>query len=167
MVYPPDPPDEFLAAIGRASVRWNHLEQLLNLILIYMLGQDVVDDRPHAVFAHMAFPQKLDVFSALSEVLIKGGYPWLADHSPRTISALKTAQKKRNRIIHDVWGMKGGKVVRGAITARGSLKVSSIEVNLTDVDIAVESIEQAAELVEKLGQLFGKHAEQSRSKGKI
>ena len=32
MPRPPDPPDDFLVAIGKATVYWNYLEQVLNMI---------------------------------------------------------------------------------------------------------------------------------------
>ena len=120
MPRPPDPPDEFFTAIGKFTTRWNYLEQVFNMILIHMLGKSITEERSHVVFAHMAFPQKMDVFSALAETLIKSDCPWLEKHKSEIISAIKQAQAKRTHIVHDVWGMKGGKVVRASITARGS-----------------------------------------------
>jgi hypothetical protein len=158
MPRPPDPPDEFLVAIGKVTARWNYLEQVLNMLLIHMLGESIVEERPHIVFAHMAFPQKMDVLSALAEQLIKGGYPWLAEHKSGIVSSIKQAQNKRNMIIHDVWGTKGGKVVRASITARGSFKLSWTEVVIEDLNAAIQIIEDAQAALEGLGDLFRLHA---------
>jgi hypothetical protein len=166
MPRPPDPPDEFFVAIGKVTARWNYLEQILNMLLIHMLGSSITEERPHIVFAHMAFPQKMDVFSGLAEALIKGGYPWLAEHKSGIVSSLTQAQKKRNVIVHDVWGMKDGKVVRASITARGLFKLSWTEVVIKDLNAAIEIIEAAQASLEKLGELFASHGDGSHTEGK-
>lgn len=166
MAHPDDPPDEFLAAIGKVAIRWNRFEQILNLLLIHMLGKNVMEDRSHIVFAHMAFPQKLDIFGALAEALINGGYPWVDEQRTKIIPALKDAQARRNKIIHSVWGMKSGKVVSSSISARGSLKVSWTDRKMEDLNGAIQSIEDAEKLLEKMAWLFGKYANHLRSRGK-
>jgi len=136
------------------------------MILIHMLGSSITEERPHIVFAHMAFPQKMDVFSALAEQLIKGGYPWLAAHKPSIISVIKQAQTKRTAIIHDVWGMQGQKLVRASISARGSFKLSSTEAKIEDLNAAIRLVEEALERLEGLGPLFLEHSKTVRTKDK-
>ena len=60
-----DIPQEFLRAIGEVVVSWNYLEQILNYLLIDLLGKDLFDHKPHVVFAHMALPRRL-MFLVLS-----------------------------------------------------------------------------------------------------
>jgi hypothetical protein len=63
-------PAEFLKAIGEVVVAWNRMEFELTVILIHWLGKDINENRSHAIFAHMSFPQKLDIMGSLVEELI-------------------------------------------------------------------------------------------------
>lgn len=127
-------PDEYLKAIGDVTVRWNSLEALLHLALIKLLGKDILEGRSHVVFAHMAFPQKLDVLSALIGELIDlpPEHP-LSRYRPDIQPLLKEAQTKRNVIIHSIWGVQDGRVCISSVSARGSLKMKQEPLTLAEV----------------------------------
>jgi hypothetical protein len=140
----PEVPDEYLKAIGEVTVRWNYLEQMVNLFLIHLLGKSIAEDRSHIVFAHMAFPQKMDVMGALVEELSKLGKPIAWTEYKSTVQPiLKKAQSGRNMVIHSLWGKHEGKVKRASISARGSLKFSWIETTLQEIEDVTQSIEEA------------------------
>src|SRR5208283_2347695 len=124
-------PDEYLKAIGSVVVHWNYLEQVLNLFFIHLLGKKITDDRSHIIFAHMAFPQKMDVLSALVEKVEKlPEYSRFQEYKSSVQPLLKVAQSGRNSIIHSMWGIEAGKMMRASITARGSLKLVWVSVEL-------------------------------------
>jgi hypothetical protein len=140
----PNLPDEYLCAIGLVTVRWNHLEQIVNLFLIHLLGNEIFDDRSHIVFAHMAFPQKVDVLSALVEkMVVIPQYSSLKKYKTEVRPLLKAAQDGRNSIIHALWGMKDGIATRASITARGSLKFRWTVANLKEIEVVIKAIEDA------------------------
>lgn len=140
----PNIPDEYLRSIGMVTVRWNHLEQIINLFLIHLLGNEIFDDRSHIVFAHMAFPQKVDVLSALVEkMVVLPQYSSLSNYKARVRPLLKAAQDGRNSIIHAMWGMKDGITTRASITARGSLKFTWTVATLKEIEAVIQAIEDA------------------------
>lgn len=146
-----DVPDEYLRAIGEVTVRWNHLEQILHMFLSDLLGYDIVDERAVIVFAHMAFPQKLDIFSALAEKLATTPeYPSLKEFKENVLPILKQAQTSRNSVIHSVWLFKDAKVTRGSISARGSLKFSETEMTIEEIKATSRLIEDARARLTKL-----------------
>jgi hypothetical protein len=140
----PNLPDEHLRAIGLVTVRWNHLEQIVNLFLIHLLGKSIDDERSHIVFAHMAWPQKVDVLSALVEkVLVLPTYSSLKNYKPVVLPLLKAAQNGRNSITHGLWGTLNGLPTKASITARGSLKFTWTEANLKEIEAVTQAIEDA------------------------
>jgi hypothetical protein len=137
-------PEEYCTAIGEVVFRWNSLEFLINIFLIHLLGKDIGDPRSHVIFAHMAFPQKLDVLSSLcEEVKKKRGFAKLKKYKETVLPLIKKAQAGRNWVIHSDWGAADGKVRRGSITARGSFKYSSTVTTLKEIEAVNQSIEEA------------------------
>jgi len=114
--------------------------------LIYLLGKSIYEDRSHIVLAHMAFPQKFDVLSALAKEAGKiPEYSAVAKYIETVLPLLKKAQSGRNRIIHSIWGVKNGKVMRASISARGTFKFSWTDAPLEEIESALQSIEDARE----------------------
>ena len=151
-----DIPDEYVSAIGKVVVRWNHLEFILNLFLIHTLGKNINDNRSHVVFAHMAFPQKLDVLGALAEELMKSGdEPVWEQYKLAVLPLLKEAQSGRNKVIHSIWGMKDGWVTRASISARGSFKFLHTAVTLGEIEATIKSIEDACRALTALASPRG------------
>ena len=137
-------PTEYLRAIGEVNVRWNDLDGLINVFLICLLGKSIYEERSHIVFAHMAFPQKLDVLGALvEEVINRRGYSKLKKYKATVLPLLKNAQKGRNLVIHSDWTMRGGEVVRTSVSARGSFKFSSTIATLEEIEAVIQLIEKA------------------------
>ena len=132
-------PKEYLQAIGEVTVRWNALEGLLHLCLIKLLGKEMTEGRSHVVFAHMAFPQKLDVLSALiGELQLPPGHS-LGRYKTEVQPLLKEAQTKRNLIIHSIYGVEEGRVLVSSVSARGSLKMKQEPITLEEMT-AVSSL---------------------------
>jgi hypothetical protein len=156
----PSIPDEYLKAIGGITVHWNYLEMVVNLILIHLLGNKVMDERSHIIFAHTSFPQRMDILSALVEQVQKlPQYSRFQEYRSKVQPLLKAAQTSRNSIIHSFWGMKEGKLTRSSISARGSLKFSSVTVTLEEIEDAQKSIAAA---YKSLSELIVPHAASPR-----
>jgi hypothetical protein len=146
-----DIPDEYLAEIGRVIVRWNKLESLIELSLIELLGKDMTEGRSLVLFTHMAFPQKMDVLSALvNECLLTPAYGWLREYKPSVEPLLREAAKRRNEIAHGKWGMREGTVGKSSITARGTLKLTNSQVSIAEIEEASVAIVKAADALASL-----------------
>lgn len=144
-------PTEYLAAIGSVVASWNDLEFELNMLLIHLLGKETVEPRSHVAFAHMSFPQRLDVLGALAqEVSDDPKYAHAKNCADSLLPLLKQAQKIRNQIIHSDWGIKNGKVSRVSISARGTFKFSGIPVKLEEIEKATITIEKARDTIHSL-----------------
>jgi hypothetical protein len=160
-------PDEYLKAIGTVTVRWNHLELIVNLFLIHLLGKQIFEDRSHIVFAHMAFPQKLDILGALVEEMVKlPQYSSLKKFKSEVRPLLGAAQSGRNSVIHSMWGMKDGKVTKASISARGSLKFSWTPASLKEIEVTIQSIEAARVALSDLASPEWKESIRIRKEGK-
>ena len=160
-------PDEYLKAIGEVAVRWNHMEQIVNLFLIYLSGGNIAEDRAHVVFAHMAFPQKMDVMGALAEELSKSGKSGAWTTYKSTVQPLlKKAQSGRNMVIHSMWGVHNGKVKRASISARGTLKFSWLEATIQEIEDVTQSIEEARVAISALADPEWKESIRVRKEGR-
>ncbi len=147
-----DIPDEYLAEIGRVTVRWNRLESLMDLCLIELLGKSMLEGRSLVLFTHMAFPQKMDIMGALIiECLTNPTYGWLSRYKQDVAPLLGDAAKKRNMVIHSKWSSDpDGTVGRSEISARGKLKMERHQASLKEIEAASASIVRAADAMVKL-----------------
>lgn len=137
-------PADYISAIGEVVVRWNSLEFYMNIFLIHLLGRELRDPRPHVVFVHMAFPQKLDVLGALAELkAIRYRSSRLKKYQETVLPLLRKAQAGRNWVIHSNWIMQDGKVLRASSSARGTYKFSSTVTTLEEIEQVNQSIEEA------------------------
>jgi hypothetical protein len=141
----PDLPDAYLIEIGRVSVRWSMLETMLHFALIKFAGMNILEGRSHAIFHHMAFPQKLDVLGTmLSELVVTPHSQVLRDGYIKDVKPLlDEAQRKRNDLIHAKWGVEGGQVTKSRITARGALKMSVTPISVEEIRAAADVIDKA------------------------
>ena len=140
----PNLPDEYLRESGLVIVRWKHLEQIVNLFLIHLLGKSVEDERSHIVFAHMAWPQKVHVLSALVEkVIVLPRYSSLKNYKSVVLPLLSAANDGRNSIIHAIWANMDGVATRASIKARGSLKFTLSVATIEEIEEVVQAIEDA------------------------
>jgi hypothetical protein len=163
----PNLPDEYLRAIGLVTVRWNHLEQIVNLFLIHLLGKSIDDERSHIVFAHMAWPQKVHILSALVEkVVILTRYSSLQNYKAIVLPLLNAAQDGRNSIIHGLWGTMDGIPTRASIKARGSLKFTWSEASLKEIEAVIQAIEDARVALSDLASPEWKESIRIRKEGK-
>lgn len=138
MVRPDRPhlPDEYLREIGQIAVAWNGLENsLLNALVFALLDRPVLpNERALAVFAHIAFPQKLDALESMLRLLDE---KLTTIYCEKVKSQLKQAQEKRNTVLHQVWFAREDGVKRRTLKARGKLEQQTIPVNLQElVDIS-------------------------------
>ena len=137
-------PDDYLRAIGDVIVRWNALEAMMSLCLIKLLGKEVFDGRSHIVFAHMTFPQRMDVLAALvgEYINLPPNHP-LSLYKANVQPLLKDAQTRRNKIAHGIWGCEDGKVHISSLSARGSLKTKSEPISIQEINTSAEVIVRA------------------------
>lgn len=138
-----DMPPEYLKAIGDVVVRWNHLEQLLNNILGGLLANDPNDIRAKIVFAHMAFPQKLDIMASIAEEYLKNPANSFLEMYKPAMPLLRQAQVDRNLVIHSMWGFFDGQVMRSLMTARGRFKFTWQPASIKEIQKASKSIDAA------------------------
>jgi hypothetical protein len=144
-------PEEYLQEIGRVIVKWNFLEQTVNMFIVHLLGRDSIELRSHMVFAHMSFPQRLDLLGALVEMEEKTSkIPDLKKKKVEAVGLLRQAQTGRNSIIHSAWNTKDGKVMKASLSARGSVKFSWEETTVEDIKRVQTCIEKAFKSLGKL-----------------
>ncbi len=135
-------PDDYLLAIGKICVQWSHLEALMELSISKLAGFQLSDPRSKILVNHMAWPMRVDIFSALCNELV-AGYPRLKDYQ-QVLTQLKKAQEGRNRLVHGFWGIEEGKVTALRATARGKLKLSMETVALEELQTTLRDINVAA-----------------------
>ncbi|MHB1141537.1 MAG: hypothetical protein ACYC1T_07265 [Sulfuricaulis sp.] len=137
-------PDEYLIEIGRISALWVSLENFLGICIGKLAGFDeAMDIKPFILVNHSSFPQKLDMLSALCE-LLKGEFPRLANHK-EVVSKVKSAQASRNRYVHNTIGLDPdtGKMQLAQGSARGKVKASLDTVCIADIRRATIDIDEA------------------------
>ncbi len=140
-----DIPDDYLRALGLVVVRWSYLEGILDLSLIKLLGKSINEGRSFVVFAHMAFPQKLDVLGALiSEVALPEQAP-LRLYKKDIQPLLKKAQESRNALLHSKWISQDGFIMTSSLSARGSLKLKGDVITVEGIEHVCEDIVHAAD----------------------
>jgi len=133
-------PDAYLVEIGKIAVQWTNLETVFELCLINVAGLNANEPRAWAIFAHMTFPQRLDVFGAMIDSL-QDDYPRLQDYKA-VRSIISEAQDGRNKVVHARWLYEDGKATITRLTARGKVKHST-------VPITVDELRRIAELIGK------------------
>jgi hypothetical protein len=145
-------PDAFLVEIGRVSVRWSMLETMLHFTLIKFAGMSPLEGRSHAIFHHMAFPQKQQALGAmLSELVVNPVSKELRNRYTKNIHPLlESASRARNELIHAKWGVEDGKVMKSSISARGSLKMSVNPITVKEIRAASDIIDQSTLALSRL-----------------
>jgi hypothetical protein len=141
---PPELPDEVFILLGRIVTIWNGLESFLNVCIGKLAGfDDIADPKPFILINHSSFPQKLDNFAALCE-LMKNQYPHLKTYK-ETVSALKTAQQERNKFIHNSIQVEeeSGRLALAKGSARGILKTKIEYIKIEDLKRAEDLIDNA------------------------
>lgn len=145
-----EPPSDYLMELGRVVVRWNLLESYLDFTLIRLLGKEITEGRAHALFIHMAIPQKLDVLSTLIDELA-GHYPHLETGYKVAGPKLKEAQRRRNSLVHAKWGKTDdGNVKANTISARGKLKWVERIITISEIQEASNAIYDAIQSLYEL-----------------
>jgi hypothetical protein len=141
-----DIPDDYLAEIGRVTVRWSKLESHLNFCSIQLSGNTVFEPRAHVLVTHMSFPQKIHALGAMVVAcLTNPAYSFLSNYKKDVEPLLNEASRMRNGIIHCNWGMENGVVGRSDVTARGALKMTRNNASITEVEEASEAIVKASD----------------------
>jgi hypothetical protein len=124
---------------------WSELEHLLHHGLVMaLLGHFAKDGRAISVFAHMAFPQKMDVMSAMLGSTTNTA-SILLDYRQTVQPLLKRAQEKRNAVLHQRWSVNEGSVHRIDIKARGEFRMTIFSVTLDELKATTSLIEEASE----------------------
>lgn len=144
-------PDNYLVEVGRVAILWASLENLLNLCIAKLAGFDnAVDERAYILLAHSSFPQRLDGFAALCDVL-QDQFSDLRGYAG-VVAKLKAAQKTRNRFMHYSMALneETGRVEMAVGSARGSLKTKVEAVSVEDIKRASVEIAEAQRALYKL-----------------
>lgn len=144
-------PDEFLIELGRVSALWAGLEGLLNMCLGKLSGfNDLNNPMPFILVTHASMPQRLDMLSALCELLAPT-YTRLANYKD-VITKLKSAQALRNKFLHHTIGLdpETGQAEIAIGSARGTLKANVEKIDIADIRRAVISIDEAQTALCKL-----------------
>ena len=109
-----------------------------------------LDERAYILLAHSSFPQRLDSFAALCDVL-QDQFPDLQGYAG-VVSKLKAAQKTRNQFMHYsmAFNDQTGRVEMAIGSARGSLKTKVEAVSVEDIKRASVEIDEAQRFLYKL-----------------
>lgn len=137
-------PDEYLLELGRIAANWGYLESWLNICLQKLAGiNDLDDPTAFILIAHTNFPQRLDMLGTLCQHL-SPMHSHLCGYD-KVIASLKSAQKLRNKYIHNGMGKDEvtGRVGMGTGSARGSLKFSNEVVKVADLRRVSMAIHEA------------------------
>ena len=102
------------------------------------------------MLAHSIFPQRLDNFAALCE-LLKDKFSHLKEYQD-VVSLLKAAQKARNRFVHNgaSFDSDSGKFHMAVGSARGNVKTRVDQVSIEDVKRACIQIDEATRALYKV-----------------
>jgi hypothetical protein len=143
-------PDSYLIEVGRVTALWSSMESFLNMCIGKLSGFSEDDPRWFILVNHSTFPQRLDMLAALCEHLLDK-YPHLAEYKA-AVSALRSAQKERNKFAHNGLGPgeKSGEIVMVTGSARGSLRTNIENIKIADVRRAAVSIDKAFRRLYKL-----------------
>src|SRR5207302_7933990 len=127
------------------------LEDFLMLCMGKLAGfNKPLDARAYILLAHSTFPQRLDNFAALCE-LLKTKFEHLESYE-NVLSLLKAAQKARNRFVHNgaSFDPESGTFRMAIGSARGNIKTRVDEVSIEDVKRACIQIDEANRALYKL-----------------
>ena len=127
----------------------------LNMTIGKLAGfNDIYDPKAFILVNHSSFPQKLDIFGSLCEQLTTE-YPNFKPYQ-KVISKIKTAQKLRNKFMHN--GMnhnpETNRIEMPQASARGKLKINIEPIDVTDIKKAIIEIDEAQISLYKL--IFGR-----------
>jgi hypothetical protein len=143
--------DDYVMEVGRVALLWAGLENFLMTCIGKLAGLNKpLDERAYILLAHSTFPQRLDNFAALC-ALLKDEFPQLGDYED-VVSLLKTAQKARNRFVHNgaFFDEDTGSFHMAVGSARGNIKTRVDQVSVEDVKRACVQIDAANRALYKL-----------------
>ncbi len=143
--------DDYVLEVGRVALLWAGLEDFLMVCICKLAGfEKPLDERGYILLAHSTFPQRLDNFAALCE-LLKDKWPHLNSYK-EVISKMKSAQKARNRFVHHgaVFNAETERLEMPVGSARGSIKTTVEAVSVEDVKYACVQIDEANRVLYKL-----------------
>ena len=144
-------PDEFLVELGRISAHWTTLESMMEIYIAKLAGFNELGDlKPFILLRHTSFPQKLDMLSALCENLVPD-FSRLRGYEG-TVAQIRTAQKSRNRFIHNSVGFdpETKKATLSVASARGSVKTSIEDIDILDIRAVSIEIQEAMRNLHRL-----------------
>ena len=131
------------AAIGHIIVRFQQVELWVSEILAGLIELDHMDDR-YAVMAAMSYRQKVDLMVTLFPRKARNHFNTDIDLSRK---ALYLAEEFRNRVVHSVWAVSGDTWTRekGSLRGRSGFAKQSVCVDITQLEIAAESLRTITE----------------------
>jgi hypothetical protein len=146
----PDLPDDYLAEIGRITVRWSVVESLVHICLIRFSGGDPSEGRWLVLFTHMSAQQKIDALGALLEEL-NVSLPLIGSEMHRAaLCLIREAQSQRNAVTHATWEYANGTATMGRYSARGKLKILGKPTTVGELREISELIFRAGDALQEL-----------------
>ena len=169
--YQPDQiPDKYLIAIGKVALRWNLVENLLNSVLVEMIGGDMFTDLPYAPFIHMSVRNKLQTLETIMDAMKVDADTRISKSFRIAIPLVERAGKKRNEIIHSMWLISEGRVAYQSVHAQGKITMRRVLVDIEHVNDAIELIGKSQEALWELliwASAAHRPAPQSGQKGNV
>lgn len=124
-------PDDHLKALGLVIVEWNRLEQMLDCVIVSLMGYPWGDPRGNAICVHSTFPQKWQVLQVLLSFMPSTSYPTI--RLTPIIPELEKFNKKRNELVHTKWALIEGVVKTGSVTARKKVAATSNKIEVQEL----------------------------------
>ena len=149
-IHPIALPDAFLTALGRMMVNWSQLEGILDFVLIKLMGASVNDIRFHIPFAQMTFQAKMECLKSITDSLqdAPGNEDAHARFKKVILPKLNGLQTHRNQITHCKWALRGTRITRGRLKAKGKVEITENTVTLLEIE------KMAADILETSGNLW-------------
>ena len=137
-------PNDFMLELGRISAIWLSLENTVNLSIGKLAGYDeVYDYRAAILLAHANFKQRIEILETLFEQCSKE-HKKLKHYEP-IIKKIKSAQKGRNRFIHNSisFNFDSNCMEIVSLSARGTMKTTIAPVNINELKEVTAKIHES------------------------
>ncbi|MCR9214900.1 MAG: hypothetical protein NXI13_14375 [Proteobacteria bacterium] len=133
-------PNEYLTAIGRVAACAAQTDDIISIAISSCLKVDL--EYGGAITTHMNGPLKDSVLRAVAEISIDDLDA--LDELDNILDQISEAQSKRNRIVHQLWGIHpDGSIISLNHKARGSYKLETKKISETEITEDAEFIYDA------------------------
>lgn len=127
-------PDDYVTAVGRVVVNFQHLEFIIVRLIWIMAATD--DNIGQRITASVLFSKLLELLSSVFHYSVQE--PSMVDKFANLMSTARNVNGERNRIVHSWWftDLDGGAPSRLKFTAKGAnTDTENIDMNALSVSI--------------------------------